>query len=118
MYFLEVEAAFEAAHRLPDYNGPCRRVHGHSYTVGAQYRRSALDAGGIAIDLVVLKNLLRGVIVPFDHQSLNSIMSCVPTAENIARVIWLKLRELNYGSDLTQVTVKETKGTKVIYVGD
>ena len=118
MYFLEVEASFEAAHRLPEYNGPCRRVHGHSYIVGAQWRRSDLDKGGMAIDLVILRNLLRGVVTVYDHQSLNSIMACVPTAENIARIIWLKLREANYGSDLTQVTVKETKGTRVIYVGD
>lgn len=118
MYFLEVEADFEAAHRLPEYNGPCRRTHGHSYIVQAQYRRSALDEHGIAIDLVVLKNLLRSAVAVYDHQSLNSVMPCVPTAENIARVIWLKLRELNYGIDLTQVVVKETRDTRVIYVGD
>lgn len=118
MYFLEVEASFEAGHRLPEYNGPCRRGHGHSYVVWAQYRRSALDKQGIAIDLVVLKNLLRGVVVPYDHQTLNSIMNCTPTAENIARVIWLKLRNADYGSDLTQVAVQETRGTKVAYTGD
>ena len=68
MFLMEVEASFEAGHRLPNYNGPCQRMHGHSYVVWATWGARQLDNQGIAIDLVVLKNILRSIVQPFDHQ--------------------------------------------------
>jgi len=59
MYILKVEAGFEAAHRLPEYNGPCRRIHGHSYVVQATWQHVGPLVAGIAIDLVILKRMLR-----------------------------------------------------------
>ncbi len=115
MYILKVEAGFEAAHRLPDYNGPCRRIHGHSYVVQATWKYDRPLTAGIAIDLVNLKKMLRSVLRRFDHNSLNSEMSNVPTAENLAKVIFDLLRGEDYGELLDQVAVEETRGTCVIY---
>lgn len=115
MYLLKVEAGFEAGHRLPEYNGPCRRSHGHSYVVQATWKVSGLGAGGMAIDLVILKKILRSVLSKFDHQSLNTVMTNVPTAENLAKVIFNLLRDADHGALLTQVAVEETRDTCVIY---
>jgi len=115
---MEVEASFEAGHRLPDYNGPCKRAHGHSYIVWATWGEKKLDSQGIAIDLVVLKNILRNAVQPLDHQSLNQVMSGHTTAECIARLIWNKLQAQNFGSNLAMVAVQETRGTKVTYTGE
>lgn len=115
MYLLKVEASFEAAHRLPEYNGPCRRMHGHHWVVQATYQALALGAQGMTIDLVILKKLLRAAVATYDHQSLNQIMTCTPTAENIARVIFSKLKSLEFGKALTQVAVEESPGAVVIY---
>jgi len=76
---------------------------------------AVLDAGGMAIDLVILKKLLRSVLSRFDHQSLNTVMTNVPTAENLAKVIFNYLRDESYCGCLAQVAVVETRGTCVIY---
>jgi len=118
MFLMEVEASFEAGHRLPEYNGPCKRMHGHSYVVWATWGLALLNSQGIAIDLVVLKNILRSVVQPLDHQSLNQVMAGHTTAECIARLIWNKLQTQNFGSHLQIVAVQETRGTKVIFTGE
>lgn len=119
MYLLKVEAGFEAGHRLPEYNGPCRRAHGHSYVVQATWKYvGPIAKEGIAIDLVILKRLLQAAVVIYDHQSLNQVMTSVPTAENLARDIYLRLQGKDFGKQLTQVAVEETRGTCVIYRED
>lgn len=115
MYILKVEAGFEAAHRLPEYNGPCRRLHGHSYVVQATWKVMVLGTHGIAIDLVILKQLLRNALSKYDHQSLNTVMANTPSAENLAKTIFASLKGANHGGQLTQVAVEETRGTCVIY---
>lgn len=118
MYLMKVEASFDAAHRLPKYNGPCARVHGHHWVVQSTYAKAKLGEHGIAIDLVALRRLLRQAIAIYDHQSLNQIMSCTPTAENLARITFERLQKLDFGSFLTQVAVEETPGTCAVYTGD
>lgn len=115
MYQLKVEASFDAAHRLPEYNGPCRRVHGHHWCIQATWEHTGVLVDGIAIDLVILKRLLRETVVMYDHQSLNQIMANVPTAENIAQAIFRRLRAKDWGKMLTQVAVEETPGSCVVY---
>lgn len=115
MYLLEVKADFEAAHRLPDYSGPCRRIHGHHWVVRSLYRVEKLGQGGIAIDLVILKRLLRAAVARYDHQSLNTEMACVPTSENLANTIFQHLKSEDWGRELVQVSVEETPGCIVMY---
>lgn len=119
MFILEVEADFEAGHCLPGYPGPCSNYHGHSYVIWAMWRRYELNELGIAIDLCELKKLLREVVAArYDHKVLNDVMSGKTTAEVLAMEIWQMLRTQNYGGDLLQVAVQETRGTKVTYIGN
>ena len=51
MYELTISEEFEAAHRLPDYDGKCCRLHGHNWRVEVAVRGKQLDASGLLIDL-------------------------------------------------------------------
>lgn len=115
MYKLTVIADFDAAHRLPEYNGPCRRVHGHRWVIKATYIFREVGRQGMACDLVALKRILSAEAATYDHQSLNSIMNCTPTAENIARVIYNRLSAQPHGRSLHNVSVHETPDTCVEY---
>ncbi len=67
---------FEAAHALWGYDGPCRNIHGHSYTLYVTVAgRPADDPGnpkhGMIIDFSVLKDIVhRHIISVFDHALL------------------------------------------------
>lgn len=73
----------DAAHQLPDYPGPCARLHGHTYrlevTVGGNP-----DLSGMVIDFADLKKLVAtNVLDHFDHTFLNDLIPN-PTVENVA----------------------------------
>lgn len=94
MYELTVRSAFEAAHRLIGYEGKCRRLHGHNWTVEAVVKGRALDRLGMVLDFKVLKAALNAVLDEFDHLYLNDLeafASMNPTAENLARLIFERL---------------------------
>ena len=77
---------------------------------------------GFVMDLKDLKDLIyQKVEIPFDHKNLNvevpEFRELNPTAENIAVVIWRKLRqELAPHLDL-EVTLYETPRNFVTYSG-
>lgn len=115
MFLLKVEGSFEAAHRLPKYNGPCSRLHGHHWVVQATWQKDKLGEHGIAIDLVLLRRILRLMLSQYDHQPLNQVLACTPTSENLARIIFGRLQKADFGKFLTQVAVEETPGACVVY---
>lgn len=105
--------AFEAAHRLLDYQGKCERLHGHSYklavTVDAPVRPD-----GIAFDFVDLKRIVKTRVVDvLDHRYLNDYVP-KSTAENMAAWIWNRLAEL----PLAEITLWETDSSSVTYRGE
>ena len=67
------EFAFEMAHALWNYDGPCRNVHGHSYRLFVTLSGNPLnDPGdpknGMVIDFSDLKNIVKKEIISvFDH---------------------------------------------------
>lgn len=69
---------FETSHRLHNYDGPCRNIHGHSYelhvTVGGKPEADKDSPKvGMVLDFSVLKKIVAGkVIRPFDHALLLS----------------------------------------------
>ena len=87
---IRAEVDFDSSHRLPDYDGRCQRLHGHTWTIVAEAvfeadRADQLD-GGILLDLAVLKKALRAVVEPLDHYHLNDVLPEAfqpPTAEHI-----------------------------------
>ena len=95
MFEVRVEDDFAAAHFLKDYHGKCENLHGHNYKVFVHVEGNSLDEGGMLIDFSVLKRELKNVLSCLDHTNLNDIQFFEqnPSAERIARYIYLKLVE-------------------------
>lgn len=120
------KAHFNAAHRLhnPDWDektnqkvfGKCNNpnYHGHNYDLIVKVTGEVDPRTGYVIDMKVLKDLIQvHVLDAFDHKNLNldteEFKTLNPTAENIAIVIWQRLRaQLDDTFDLT-VRLYETE---------
>ena len=90
LFELTIVDEFEAAHRLPDYDGKCCRLHGHNWRVEVTVRGDRLDHSGMLMDFKVLKQNLTDVLSTLDHYYLNEtkpFTAIPPTAEHIARYI-------------------------------
>lgn len=129
------KAHFNAAHRLyrKDWSdeknnsvfGKCNNpnFHGHNYELVASVTGSINPDTGYVIDIKDLADMiLEEVEKPFDHKNLNldvpEFLELNPTAENIAVVIWNKLRKrLDASLDL-EVILYETPRNFVSYKGD
>lgn len=110
---------FDAAHYLPEYNGKCERLHGHTYKLVVKVQGTP-DHEGMVIDFIRLKNIVKeNVLVHLDHACINDILP-QPSAENISVWVWNKLKDLLHGDnyDLYEVEVWETKTSGCIYRGD
>src|SRR3974377_1429369 len=85
---LDVEFYFAAAHRLPRYDGPGFRQHGHHYKFFVGLGGEAEPRTAMIIDFGLVKQAVQEeVMARVDHRDLNDILEN-PTAENIARWIW------------------------------
>jgi 6-pyruvoyltetrahydropterin/6-carboxytetrahydropterin synthase len=117
MYELAVESQFDSAHNLRSYDGACENLHGHTYRVQVSYRGAKLDDKGILVDFKRLKTALGEVVSYLDHRYLNELPEFQednPTAENIARTIFGKLRDM-MDSGIVKVTVWETPTSSASY---
>lgn len=86
------EFTFDSAHKLIDYDGPCSRLHGHTYKLQVTVE-GKVDTSGMVIDFVILKKIVtKFVLSKLDHQYINDIIS-QPTAENMVLWIWDQLFE-------------------------
>ncbi len=112
---LDVEFAFAAAHRLPRYDGPCFRVHGHNYRMFVAVEGEVDPHAGMVADFGKVKELVQEhVLARVDHRNLNDILEN-PTAENIARWIWETLALHLPG--LAEVKLYEIPDSCVTYRG-
>ena len=121
MYEISVGAAFEAAHFIAGYDGKCARLHGHNWTVEAVVVGSELDGLGMLVDFKILKAELNRVLAEFDHRFLNELEAFSqenPTAENLARKIFERLKTSDIFSGATKlhaVKVCESPNSCVTY---
>lgn len=110
MFELTITDEFEAAHRLPDYDGKCCRLHGHNWRVEVTVRGNTLDASGMLIDFKVLKKQMAEVLQTLDHYYLNEtapFANLPPTAEHIARYIYETLcAQINFSGLVKIYAVK------------
>ena len=86
---------FDAAHYLPNYEGVCSRLHGHSWTLEVEVSSSKListgSEAGMVIDFGELKKAVnREIIDKLDHTLLNGTVEN-PTCENLLEWIWKTL---------------------------
>ena len=125
---------FNAAHRLyrkdwtdeqnKSFYGGCSNpnYHGHNYKLEVQVKGEVDQKTGFVMDLKALKIIVQEeVINPFDHRNLNldvpDFQELIPTTENMAVVIWNRIRpRLDAKLDLC-VVLGETDKNKVIYEG-
>ena len=80
MNVLGIILQFAAAHYLPDYDGQCANLHGHTWKVEFQFQYDRVGPIGIAYDFKPLKEKLKAILP--DHSCLNDILQR-PTAENL-----------------------------------
>jgi len=83
--------SFCAAHRLPNYPGDCRNLHGHTWKLYIEVSGPASMIAfpneddiypGMLCDFREVDKLLKTMLSKFDHKNLNDIID-VPTAENL-----------------------------------
>jgi 6-pyruvoyltetrahydropterin/6-carboxytetrahydropterin synthase len=96
MYTVSVQAHYDSAHFLRNYNGKCERLHGHRYVVEAALQTHELNEAGIAFDFVDLKRHLRELADALDHHNLNDLPQfegIETSAENQARYFFEELKK-------------------------
>ncbi|RZK29881.1 MAG: 6-carboxytetrahydropterin synthase [Hymenobacter sp.] len=126
---------FNAAHRLhnPAWDiarnqqvfGKCNNpnYHGHNYNLTVRLTGEVDPDTGYVFDLKRLSELIKvQVLQPFDHRNLNldteEFKVLNPTAENIAMVIWRRLRAVLPAPLALAVTLHETDRNFVEYYGE
>ncbi|MBS1638348.1 MAG: 6-carboxytetrahydropterin synthase [Bacteroidetes bacterium] len=126
------KANFNAAHRLnnPLWDekmnqrvfGKCNNpsYHGHNYELIVKVVGHVDPQTGYVMDIKQLSDLIdEEVIERFDHRNLNldttEFKELNPTAENIARVIYERLRMRVHPKLDIQVTLYETERNFVVY---
>lgn len=111
---------FESAHHLLNYCGPCEVNHGHSYILEVRIKGPINRDTGMTIDYKNLKSVVQKYVVDdFDHNTINEVMDCNPTAENMLLFIWEKLEKEGLVKGLQEIILKETESsTATIYKED
>jgi 6-pyruvoyltetrahydropterin/6-carboxytetrahydropterin synthase len=125
---------FSYGHRLLEHNGKCRHLHGHNGMVEVDVAAESLDRLGMVIDFGDVNDIVKTWInETLDHKMLLSrrdplvplleqageplfLMDENPTAENIARLIWLAARER--GLQISEVRLWETSTSRASYRGE
>ncbi|WP_027067837.1 6-pyruvoyl trahydropterin synthase family protein [Maribacter sp. Hel_I_7] len=128
------KAHFNAAHRLyrKDWDdsknteifGKCNNpnFHGHNYELIVSVTGEIDPETGFVMDMKVLKDLIKLEIEDYlDHKNLNieveEFKSLNPTAENIAVIIWKRLRQHITKSHDLEVVLYETPRNFVTFSG-
>ena len=112
------EFEFDAAHYLPEYNGKCEHLHGHTYKLVVKVEGTP-DKEGMVIDFLKLKEIVKEKAVSkLDHSCINDILP-QPSAENIAMWVWQQVEKELEGPNykLYEIEVWETKTSGIIYQG-
>lgn len=107
MYYVKKTMEISAAHRLTlDYESKCTQLHGHNWLITVYCKSAELNANGMVVDFTIIKQMIKGRL---DHQVLNDVLPCNPTAENIARWICEQIPHCY------KVEVQESRGNVAIY---
>jgi 6-pyruvoyltetrahydropterin/6-carboxytetrahydropterin synthase len=140
MYHIKTEVTFDSAHFLHEYDGKCRNIHGHHWRVCARISAESLVAQGekkgMVVDFSTFKRDLKEEADYLDHSLMferGSLKEATvlalegegfkllplefrPTAENLAKYFWDKLKERGYG--VTYIEVYETPKNCAAYSED
>lgn len=121
-------------HRLLNYEGKCRYLHGHNGRAVITIESGALDHRGMVLDFSDIKRVVsRWIDHHLDHRMLLHrddpvvplleqlgepmyLMDSNPTAENIARLIYDFTH--NHGFPVSEVRLWETPNCFATYTGE
>ncbi len=131
VYRVTKEIHFCYGHRLLDYAGKCRHLHGHNGKAVVMLEAPALDPLGMVVDFGEVKRVLgRWIDDHLDHRMLLHkddpilpeltrqgepfvTLDVNPTAENIARLIYREAKR--NGLPVVEVTLWETDNSFATY---
>lgn len=140
MYTISCKAHFDSAHFLSGYNGRCKNVHGHRWSVSAMVKSESLvsegESRGMVIDFNVVKSALKELVDNLDHKLIAETdslrhttmmmleeeefdvieLNFRPTAENFAKYFYDALRERDI--PVSTIRVYEGPGTYAEYCED
>ncbi|NPA32937.1 MAG: 6-carboxytetrahydropterin synthase [Aquificae bacterium] len=88
---IRVRRKFNAAHFLTSYKGTPEPLHGHTWLAEVYIRADELDEGGIGVDFLEVDAYLREILP--DYRSLNEVFDFSPSAENVAKWLYEKMKE-------------------------
>jgi 6-pyruvoyltetrahydropterin/6-carboxytetrahydropterin synthase len=133
MYQITREIDFCYGHRLLNYNGKCRFLHGHNGRAVIKIASETLDERGMVFDFSDVKKIVAGWIDDnLDHRMILNradpmvavfeemdepvfLLDDNPTAENIARLIFDFTRKA--GFPIIEVDLWETPRCFASYTG-
>jgi 6-pyruvoyltetrahydropterin/6-carboxytetrahydropterin synthase len=133
MFRVTREIHFCYGHRLLDYEGKCRHLHGHNGTAVITLYGDRLDRRGMVVDFSELKRVVGGWIdATLDHTMLLRhddpvlpllrergervhVLEVNPTAENIAKLIYDYAA--GQGFPVVEVRLWETPSCCATYAG-
>lgn len=131
MFRVVREISFCYGHRLLNYSGKCRHLHGHNGKAVVTLAADALDQRGMLVDFAdIKKHVQTWIDENLDHNMLLCkddpllpileargervfVMEENPTAENIARLIFDRAREA--GLPVVEVRLWETETCQAAY---
>jgi len=100
-------------------NGSKEPVHQHDWVVTADVSSERLNNMGVVMDFQALQAMIDKTVAGFDNKALESIgyfQQNNPSAENVARYIYEKLRiELPEGVQLRNIRVVEEPGCSAMF---
>ena len=106
---------FEASHFLPNHEGKCRNLHGHSYKLevtvtGRTNKDIKSPEYGMVVDFGYLSDVVESIIAPLDHCTLNDFYTN-PTAEYMAQDLFVRFNSefSEKECDVTSVKLWETE---------
>jgi 6-pyruvoyltetrahydropterin/6-carboxytetrahydropterin synthase len=123
---------FDMSHRLDNYNGLCKNIHGHTYKLSVGIVVNKLGPLGMGVDFKIIKEVVNQSALHFvDHtlwlknskenaalikvvkkQKMKLILTDYnPTAENMALIFWKMLSKC---LPLFTLTLYETPTSKVV----
>ena len=83
--------------------GPAQRLHGATYVVDATFRRAALDADGIVVDIGRAAEQLRAVVADLNYRNLDddpAFEGINTSTEYLAKVIADRLADAVHAGEL------------------
>src|SRR5207249_1335264 len=131
MFRVSKELGFCYGHRLLNYAGKCRHLHGHNGKAVITLEAASLDALGMVVDFSEVKRVVgKWIDEALDHRMLLNeadpiipelvrqgepfaTLDANPTAENIARLIFE--RTAAQGLPVAEVTLWETEASFATY---